>query len=74
MEKENFITIQELPEETLLTRQQVKSILKIGLSTLDTIIPYSELPRVRLGKHVRIARKDLEIYINKHRTNGEHYE
>ena len=38
----------EIPEDALLTRQQVVAILHIGMSTLDSLIPDSELPRVRL--------------------------
>ena len=69
----NIIKIEEVPEATLLTRKQVTEILKIGLSTLDSLIKEDELPRVRIGKHVYVARQDLEIYINKHRsTSAKH--
>ena len=67
------IAVTELPNETLLTRKQVVAVLKIGLSTLDTLIKDDELPRVRFGKHVYVARQDLETYINKHRS-GNVYE
>ena len=62
------IAVIELPNETLLTRKQVVDVLKIGLSTLDTMVKEDELPRVRLGKHVFVARQDLETYINNHRS------
>lgn len=60
----------EIPEDTLLTRQQVISILHIGMSTLDSLIPDSELPRVRLSKRVFVLKKDLEAYILTHRSTG----
>lgn len=60
----------EIPEDTLLTRQQVISILHIGLSTLDSLIPDSELPRIRLSKRVFVLKKDLETYILAHRSTG----
>lgn len=68
--KSNSITIEEIPNETLLTRKQVVSVLKIGLSTLDSLITDEELPRIRFRKHVYVAKKDLENYINKHRYGG----
>lgn len=60
----------EVPEDALLTRQQVASILRIGLSTLDSLIPDSELPRVRLSKRVFVLKADLEAYILAHRSTG----
>lgn len=50
----------EIPADTLLTRQQVVSILHIGMSTLDSLSPVSELPRLRLSKIVFVLKKDLE--------------
>lgn len=58
----------EIPEDALLTRQQVVAILHIGMSTLDSLIPDSELPRVRLSKRVFVLKKDLEAYILAHRS------
>ena len=60
----------EIPEDALLTRQQVVAILHIGMSTLDSLIPDSELPRVRLSKRVFVLKKDLEAYILAHRSTG----
>lgn len=56
-----FIT--EWPEKTLFTRQETAQILGIGLSTLDSLISYSELPRTIIHKRVLVHRKDLENYI-----------
>lgn len=60
----------EIPADALLTRQQVVSILHIGMSTFDSLIPDSELPRVRLSKKVFVLKKELEIYILAHRSTG----
>lgn len=68
--KNNIIEIEEIPNETLLTRKQVANVLKIGLSTLDALIKDDELPRVRYGKHVYIMKRDIEKYILSHRTGG----
>lgn len=57
----------EIPADALLTRQQVVAILHIGMSTLDSLIPDSELPRVRLSEIVFVLKKDLEAYILAHR-------
>lgn len=71
MNKPNKVNIwPEIPEDALLTRQQVVAILHIGMSTLDSLIPDSELPRVRLSKRVFVLKKDLEAYILAHRSTG----
>jgi excisionase family DNA binding protein len=54
----------------ILSRQQVAAFLQIGLSTLDTRIPHSELPRLKLGKAVRFLRSDVEAYLLRHRKTG----
>ncbi|MCR4789791.1 MAG: helix-turn-helix domain-containing protein [Treponemataceae bacterium] len=56
--------ITEWPEKTLLSRQETAQILGIGLSTLDSLIPYSELPRTVIHKRVFVHRKELEKYIS----------
>ena len=56
-------SVAEWPEKTLFTRQETAQILGVGLSTLDSLIPYSELPRTIIRKRVLIHRRDLENYI-----------
>jgi excisionase family DNA binding protein len=63
MKPSNY-AITEWPEKTLFTRQETAQILGVGLSTLDSLIPYSELPRTIIRKRVLIHRKDLENYIS----------
>lgn len=53
----------ELPEKTLLSRREVAQILNIGISTLDSLISYSDLPRTVIRKRVFVHRNDLEKYI-----------
>lgn len=60
--------ITEFPEKTLFTRHETAQILGIGLSTLDSLISYSELPRTIVHKRVLVHRKDLENYIFACRT------
>ena len=69
MKNEKSIIV-EFPQKTLFTRSEVASILSIGLSTLDSLIPERELPRIRLSKRVLFARGDLETYILNHRCTG----
>lgn len=61
--KTSSISIAEWPDKTLFSRQEASTILGIGLSTLDSLIPYTELPRTVIHKRVFIYRKDLEAYI-----------
>lgn len=62
MKPSNY-AITEWPEKPLFTRQETAQILGVGLSTLDSLIPYSELPRTIIHKRVLIHRRDLENYI-----------
>jgi len=67
--KPSNYTITKWPEKTLFTRQETAQILGIGLSTLDSLISYSELPRTIVHKRVLVHRKDLENYISACRTS-----
>ena len=68
--KNNVLEIVEFPNETLLTRTQVKEILKISYAQLDSHIPDSELPRTRMNGHTFVYRDDLAAYIQAHRSDG----
>lgn len=63
--------IVEFPNETLLTRKQVKEILKISFAQLDSHIPDNELPRTRMNGHTFVYRDDLAAYIQAHRSDGK---
>ena len=66
--KPSNCAITEWPEKTLFTRQETAQILGIGLSTLDSLISYSELPRTIIHKRVLVHRKDFENFIASSRT------
>lgn len=66
----NNFSILELPEKTFFSRKETAQILGIGLSTLDSLIPYSELPRFKIHKRVYVARGDLETYLMSCRMTG----
>jgi hypothetical protein len=51
----------------LITRRQLASILKKGISSID-LIPEDDLPRVRLGKSVRYTLQSVHDYIRKHES------
>ena len=67
--KPTTFSISEWPDKTLLSRQETAQILGVGVSTLDSLIPYSELPRTIIRKRVLVNRKDLENYIVTCRTS-----
>lgn len=70
MKSKPVLEIAEFPEETLLTRAQVKAILKISYAQLDSHIPDSDLPRTRMNGHTFVYRDDLAAYIQAHRSSG----
>ncbi len=61
--KSSLYEITEWPQKTLFSRQEVATILNVGLSTVDSLISYTELPRTVIHKRVLVHRKDLEKYI-----------
>lgn len=65
-----LLEIVEFPNETLLTRKQVKEILKISFAQLDSHISDRELPRTRMNGHTFVYREDLAAYIQAHRSDG----
>lgn len=52
-------------KKTLFTCQEAVQIMGIEVSTLDSLISYSNLPRTVIHKRVFIHRKELEKYITK---------
>ena len=66
--KQPTFEITEWPQKTLFSRQETAQILVVGISTLDSLISYSELPRTIVHKRVLVHRKDLENYISACRT------
>lgn len=52
-------------KKTLFTHQKAAQIMGIEVSTLDSLISYSDLPRTVIHKRVFIHRKELEKYITK---------
>lgn len=69
--KNSLTIIAELPEKTLFSRQETAEILGVGLSTLDSLISYDELPRTIIRKRVFVQRKDLADYIASCRVASE---
>lgn len=67
--KSTTYAITEWSEKTLFSRPEAAQILGIGLSTLDSLISYTELPRTIVHKRVLVHRKDLENYIASCRTS-----
>ena len=61
--KNEIYGIEEWPEKTLLSRKETAMILGVGMSTLDSLISYRELPRTVIHKRVYVHRRDLERYI-----------
>jgi excisionase family DNA binding protein len=65
---QSSLSASALPD--ILSRRQVAALLQIGLSTLDTRIPASDLPRIKIGKSVRFFRSDVEKYLLRRRVEG----
>ena len=57
--------ITQWSEKNLFTRQESAQIMGSGVSTLDSLISYSDLPRTVIHKRVFIHRKELEKYITR---------
>ncbi len=55
-------------EKEFLTRAEVCEVLGIGATKLWTLTATGELPVVRIGRSVRIARADLDEFVQRNRS------
>jgi excisionase family DNA binding protein len=62
--------IQMMPE-TLLTGIEVANILKVSRSYAYTLLQRGEIPKVRIGRAVRVRPSDLDAYIKRCIQNGD---
>ncbi|MEH7503883.1 helix-turn-helix transcriptional regulator [Neobacillus drentensis] len=58
-----------MSKELSYTIEEVSQLLKVSKLTLYDLVKKGELPVFRVGRQMRIDAKDLEIYINDHKTN-----
>ncbi|MEH7073767.1 helix-turn-helix transcriptional regulator [Neobacillus drentensis] len=58
-----------MSKELSYTIEEVSQLLKVSKLTLYDLVKKGELPVFRVGRQMRIDANDLEIYINKHKTN-----
>ena len=56
---------QDRKQLSLLTANDVANMLKIGRSTVYLLLQRGDLPRVHIGKTVRIRPVDLENFIDR---------
>ena len=54
----------------LLRPHEVRMLLRIGRSKVYEMIAQGELPVVRIGRAVRIPRRELERWIAEHTLGG----
>ena len=59
----------QMSKELSYTIEEVSQLLKVSKLTLYDLVKKGELPVFRVGRQMRIDSKDLELYINKHKTN-----
>jgi putative molybdopterin biosynthesis protein len=59
----------QMSKELSYTIEEVSQLLKVSKLTLYDLVKKGELPVFRVGRQMRIDAKDLEIYINDHKTN-----
>ena len=55
-------------EKEFLTRAEVCDLLGIGATKLWMMTSSGEIPVVRIGRSVRVARADLDQFIRQNRT------
>ena len=52
-------------EDPILTIPEVASYLKISTSKIYSLVAREEIPHLKIGRNVRIRRKDLQVWIEK---------
>lgn len=58
-----------MSKELSYTIEEVSQLLKVSKLTLYDLVKKGNLPVFRVGRQMRIDANDLEVYINKHKTN-----
>ncbi len=58
-----------MPKELSYTIEEVSQLLKVSKLTLYDLVKKGKIPAFRVGRQMRIDAKDLDIYINSHKTN-----
>ncbi|MFP5112529.1 substrate-binding domain-containing protein [Bacillaceae bacterium C204] len=58
-----------MSKELSYTIEEVSQLLKVSKLTLYDLVKKGKLPVFRVGRQMRIDAKDLDIYINDHKTN-----
>jgi excisionase family DNA binding protein len=49
----------------LLTAREVAELMRVSTMTVYRLIKSGELPAIRVGKHLRIRRDDVEAYFDR---------
>ena len=57
-------------DRELLTAREVQQLLAIGRSKAYDMIAKGELPTLRIGRIVRVPRRDLFRWIQEHTVSG----
>lgn len=59
------------PDEKLLRREEVASILGVHPATVDRMVKRGDLPVVRWGQTVRFRRRDVDDFVDAHLERAE---
>ena len=59
----------QMSKELSYTIEEISQLLKVSKLTLYDLVKKGELPVFRVGRQMRIDANDLDVYINKHKTN-----
>lgn len=55
------------PQLDLMTVREVADAMRVSTMTVYRLINAGELPALRVGRHFRVLRSDLETYVREHR-------
>ncbi|WP_210364275.1 helix-turn-helix transcriptional regulator [Bacillus sp. REN3] len=61
-----------MPKELSYTIEEVSQLLKVSKLTIYDLVKKGELPVFRVGRQMRMHARDLDQYINNHKTAGSH--
>ncbi|MBP6945170.1 helix-turn-helix domain-containing protein [Patescibacteria group bacterium] len=57
--------------DSLLTIQQLASLLNVSLATAYRLTESAQLPSFRIRRAIRVRRKDIETYLTKQRVSWD---
>ncbi len=63
-------TTTQINKDLLLSRSELAELFRCGLSSIDAMPAYRDIPKVKIGRHTFFLKSDVMDFILSHREGG----